>query len=166
MKLRTNSLLKLATQIAKKSGIEVRVDNEQNVVTFETDDGCIYVPDISIDSFLEIEKSVFNGASYIAIENIIYNRFKEALNDYDPDAVFVVFCLLHECGHYAFIGNEDLYSAAAINNYILKNDRLKEEFGVESTAYHEKYRELPQEREADEYALQHLLQVLECFTSE
>lgn len=166
--LRTTSFWGIAKQIAGKYGVVIApyTDLDNGNLAFDLEKSCVFVRDISIEDYMSAELAAFNGCSYGAIMEVIGSFFSEGeLSGFDNEALFVVFCILHECGHYISRKNNSLYSAAAQQEYEQKRNAMKILYGLNSKEYHLRYRRLPQEMDADEFARANLLDALNRFTS-
>lgn len=167
-KLASNRLYAIAKQIARRHQCGISEHDIRNGINLELDidKKIVYARNISVSEFLNSEKSVFEGKSFRAISMIIENHADaDLLEEYEFDALFVTFCILHECGHIHDSDDQDLYSQQAIDEYNNKKAELKKLFGVNSLQFHASYHLLPQERNADDYAISKLAEELDHVTT-
>lgn len=167
-KLVSDQFYAIAKQIVRRHQCGISEHGIRNGINLESDidEKIVYARSISVSEFLNSEKSVYDGKSFEAISKIIEDHADaDLLEEYEFDAIFVTFCILHECGHIHDSDDQDLYSQQAIDEYNNKKAGLKKLFGVNSLQFHARYHLLPQERNADYFAISKLAEELNHVTT-
>ena len=167
-KLVSNHFYEIAKQITRRHQCDISEHGIRDGMNleFDVDKKMIYARNISVSKFLNSEKSVYGGKPFGAISKTIKDHADaDLLEEYEFDALFVTFCILHECGHIHDSGDQDLYSQQAIEKYNNKKAELKKLFGVDSLQFHAQYRLLPQEQNADNFAISKLAEELNHVTT-
>ncbi len=124
----------------------------------------IYVPDVTIDEFIDLEKE----RNYVhEIINLVSYTITVPMDEYN--LVFAIFCLLHEVGHwihfkkmgltsYDYFQWDKRYRADLVcdGNKIYNMPDNSFEKHILVREYNERYRKIPSEMAADTYALEHI----------
>ena len=166
-KLVSDQFYAIAKRIARRHNCTISKNGVTPGANIEADveERVIYARDISVSSFLQIEKAAHNGKSFESIMKIIkQNTEADLFEIYEFDAIFVTFCILHECGHILDSTNQNLYSKESQNDCEKKKGALKIMYGPESSSFYDSYHKLPQEKSADDFAINKLAEELSCVT--
>lgn len=159
-----------------------KYDRLQNKSDFVSHSATIHIPDLTIDEIIDSFQCDSTGI-YETIEQTIAPYLQD---DIPKNVVFVCFLFLHEVGHWMQFKKLDCnvqkYSERSYElykeNYEKGNliwagreERLKRGITCKLTAREKEalmqcqneYRQIPPEKDADEFAAQHLLQVLDVY---
>lgn len=151
-------------------------DGSATLLTFSCTEGKIHIPDLTINDMIDIFQHDVTG-----IYEITQKMIAPYLQDDIPEEIiFVCFLFLHEVGHWMQFKElecnvqeyteryAELYSAniekgsqiwANRENSSTLNEREKEAL----IQCQNEYRQIPGEKDADEFAIQHLLQILDIY---
>lgn len=139
---------------------------------YNKNDVGIYIVDISIDEFVSLEiKRRYENYKYII--SMISKHYSSTLILYEEIPLyFTVFCMLHEVGHQKFFNSLNL----STKDYLIKEQKDRENILTLETQLInsrdnvikerlkakliEEYRNIPSEKFADSYALEHIVKVI------
>ncbi len=153
-----------------------------NQSDFESHSATILIPDLTIDDMIDIFQCDAVGG-YEATRQTIAPYLQD---DIPENVIFVCFLFLHEVGHWMQFKElgcnvqkygkryEELYRENYRKECLVwesRAERIKRGITCELTARereaiiqcHNEYRQIPSEKDADEFALQHLSQILDVY---
>lgn len=114
-----------------------------------------------IDVFKHDEKYNYKELNYLL------KMFSEdIIKEYGKELTYIVFCILHEVGHWVYMCNND-YSPQEYEEKDFNERKMFYENNVEITSEEsfQKYREITSEKEADKYAIEKLQGALEAIVN-
>lgn len=153
-----------------------------NKSDFESHSATIHIPDLTVDDMIEIFQCDAVG-SYEITKKMIAPYLQD---DIPENVIFVCFLFLHEVGHwmqFKELGcNVQKYTERYVELYranhekgnqiwASRDERMKRGITCLLTAREREaliqcqneYRQIPSEKDADEFAVQHLLQILDVY---
>lgn len=129
----------------------------------------LYIPELTADALIELHKRGNPGS----VKMIMSSVNKVYISEYN--LTYAVFCILHELGHWVHYNSTDLsdkefyckekadrWDAEQLRKEIYKMPDYNPIKLSLCDKQNEMYRNIPSEKAADQYALKHLEEAMEC----